>query len=71
MFSTASTGTYIVTIDGSELTGSTNTIYNSSLFTVRVGSSKLAGGLVVLNGGTVTCSGVHDENYIFSANTCP
>jgi hypothetical protein len=71
---TASSGTYYVTVDNSTIsaTGNTNyTIYNDAEFITRIGSSKMNGGPVVTGGGTVACAGVHDENYVFFASTCP
>jgi pectin methylesterase-like acyl-CoA thioesterase len=68
---TASTGVYTVTVDNSQIVGSGRTIYNDSHFTTRVGASKLDGGTVFVNGGTITCAGVYDENYTFYASTCP
>jgi hypothetical protein len=61
---------YAVKVNNSQVTGSTNTIYNESGFTTRVGASSLDGG-AVSNGGTLTCAGVYDENYTFYASTCP
>jgi hypothetical protein len=60
-----------VTIDSSKVTGSTNTVYNSSGATTRVGASQLSGG-PVFNAGTLTCSASYDENYISPGlNVCP
>jgi len=71
IYNTATSGTYTVTVNNSQITGSTNTIRNDSEFTVRVGASLLDGGAVSAGGGTVTCAGVYDENYVFYASTCP
>jgi pectin methylesterase-like acyl-CoA thioesterase len=71
IFNQASSGSYTVMVDVSKVEGSTNSIRSDGEFTTRVGSSKLAGGPVLPNGGTVTCAGVHDENYAFFASTCP
>jgi hypothetical protein len=57
-------------INNSVIIGSTNTIYNGTSTTTRVGNTKLAGG-AVSNSGTLTCAGVYDENYTFSTDTCP
>jgi hypothetical protein len=67
----ATSGSYTVTLNNSQVTGSTNTIINHSEFTTRVGASLLDGGAVNANGGTVTCAGVYDEAYAFYASTCP
>ena len=64
----ASTGTYTVTINHSEIIGSSYTINNDTEFPTLVGASRLEGGPV---SGSVTCAGVYDENYLFSASTCP
>lgn len=67
----ASSGVYTVTINNSQVTGSTYTIFNGSQFTTRVGASLLSGGPVSNTIGTLTCAGVYDEAYVFYASTCP
>ncbi len=62
---------YTVTINYSQVTGSTNTIFNENNFTTRTGASLLDGGAALANGGTLTCAGVYDEAYTFYASTCP
>jgi hypothetical protein len=64
----ADTGT--VKINHSVIRGATNTIYNGSGVTTLVGNTQLDGG-TVSNAGTLTCAGVYDETYAFSASTCP
>jgi hypothetical protein len=64
-------GSYSLTIDNSTLIGSTSTLSNHALFLTHVGASKLEGGSALPNGGTLTCAGVYDENYVFFPNTCP
>jgi len=60
----------MVRVNNSQITGNT-TIRNDSEFTTRIGASQLSGGAVV-GGGTVTCAGVYDESYTFSAGpVCP
>ncbi len=71
LYNYASSGSYTVLVNNSQISGSNNTIYNDSHFTTRVGASKLSGGAVSLGGGTVTCAGVYDEAYAFYASTCP
>jgi len=72
IYNFASSGVYTVTVNNSQITGSTNTIRNTSQFTTRVGASKLDGGAVNVNGGTVTCIGAYDENYTSPGyTTCP
>jgi len=71
IYNTASSGSYLVTIEQSRMQSSDETIRNDAEFTTRVGNTRLAGAAVNVNGGTVTCAGVYDENYVFSASTCP
>jgi len=71
VYNEADGGSYTVRINNSQITGLNNTIVNDAEFTTRVGGSQLAGGAVVTGGGTVTCAGVYDEDYVFSASTCP
>jgi len=59
-----------VKINHSVIKGVTRTIYNDSGVTARVGNTQLDGG-AVYNVGTLTCAGVYDENYTFSASSCP
>jgi len=67
----ATGGSYTVRVDNSQVSGSTNTIYNESEFSTLVGATLLDGGAVAPNGGTVTCAGVYNESYTFYASTCP
>lgn len=78
-----SSGNGVVVADG----GATVTIRNSSVITssgkrgisaydpdsiVRIANSFVSAGAgVESGGGSVTCSGITDENYTFSASTCP
>jgi hypothetical protein len=71
IYNAATSGSYTVTINNSQVSGGTNTIRSDSAFTTLVGASLLDGGAVNANGGTVTCAGVYDENYTFSTSTCP
>jgi hypothetical protein len=71
IYNSATSGSYTVKVDNSQIRASTNTVRNDAEFTTRVGASKLEGGAVSTGGGTVTCAGVHDENYAFFASTCP
>jgi hypothetical protein len=57
-----------VYINNSSIRGATNSI-SIATADVFVGGSQLAGGPVL--GGGVTCAGVWDEAYVFSASTCP
>ena len=71
IYTVAASGAYTVSVNSSQVAGTTNTIYNGAGFTTRVGGSKLAGGAVNVAGGAVVCAGVYDENYAFYASTCP
>lgn len=67
---TAVSGTYTVTVNNSQIMGSTYTVRSNTGFTARIGASKLEGGAVFAIGAAV-CAGVYDENYSFYASTCP
>jgi Pectinesterase len=71
IYNIAASGIYTLRVNNSQISGGTNSIYNYSGFTTRVGASQLSGGAVSVGGGIVTCAGVYDENYVFSASTCP
>jgi hypothetical protein len=71
IYNEATGGSYTVKVNNSRITSDDNTIVNDTEFTTLVGASQLAGGGVT-GGGTVTCAGVYDENYNFTAGpTCP
>jgi hypothetical protein len=71
IYNSAGGGSYTVKVDNCQVSGSTNTIYNDTEFTVRIGASQLDGGPVT-GGGVVTCIGVYDENYASPGyTTCP
>ena len=57
-----------VTVNNSQVTGSTATFYCGAGDICRAGASLLDGGPV---SGSVVCAGVYDEGYAFYANTCP
>jgi hypothetical protein len=65
--------TSLVTIENSEVKGATGTVRVEGGYKTNVGASKLDGGAVsvVDAGSAVKCAGVHDENYVFFASTCP
>lgn len=67
---TADAGSFTIEIDRSKVSGADNTFVNDAEFTTRVALSQLSGGSVV-GGGTVTCAGVYDEAFAFSAGACP
>jgi len=62
---------FIVTITNSQVSASTYTIESYPSSATRVGTSLLAGGPVTGSGGSVTCAGVFDENFVFYASICP
>ena len=57
-----------VTVNNSQVTGSTGTISCADGDTCRAGASLLDGGPVSEG---VVCAGVYDESYTFYASTCP
>ncbi|HEX2742576.1 MAG TPA: hypothetical protein VHM69_19205 [Rubrobacter sp.] len=66
--------TSTVTIENSEVKGTTGTVKAEGGYKVNLGASKLGGGAVstIGAGSAVKCAGVHDENYAFSTGpTCP
>jgi hypothetical protein len=63
-------GAYFVTVNNSQSTGSSGSIFNDIAFTTSVFASLLSGGPVE-NYGILTCAGVSDENYVFYPSTCP
>jgi hypothetical protein len=69
---TASSGSFFVDVDDSQIAADSNTVSSDNEFSTRFGASKLQGGPIAANGGTVTCAGVYDENYTFTAGpNCP
>jgi hypothetical protein len=70
IYNQATSGSYTVTVDNSQITASEHTIQNTLTFTTTIGASLLSGGDVRI-GGNLTCAGVYDENYTFYASTCP
>ncbi len=63
-------GNHVVTIEQSRIVSSVATITTTSGNVVRVASSQLSGG-ATSGSGQITCAGVYDENFAFSASTCP
>ncbi|MGH2677575.1 MAG: hypothetical protein ACRDHB_04350, partial [Actinomycetota bacterium] len=59
-----------VLVHHSVVFGVTDTISNGPSYVTRVASSQLDGGDPT-NSGTLVCAGVYDENFTFSASTCP
>jgi hypothetical protein len=68
IYNQGTSGSYTVVVRDSQITGSTATLRNDTAYTTRVAVSQLNGGAV---SGSITCAGVYDENFIFSASTCP
>lgn len=60
--------THTLVITGSQISGTTGSVYSTSV-TTKIGATQLGGGAA--SGTTLTCAGVYDEAYIFSASTCP
>jgi hypothetical protein len=71
IYNKASSGDYTVTVNNSQITGSTNTIFNDTPFFTKIGASQLSGGPIA-SSGFVICVGVYDENYASPGYTiCP
>jgi len=70
IYNFASSGAYTIKINHSQVTGSTNTIFNDSHFTMQIGATLLEGGAVLANGGTLTCVGAYSGSYAALNNTC-
>ncbi len=66
--STASSSTYTIKIDGSQITGGSSTIYQTSQYTTRVGASQLAGGGAY--GGAYVCVASYNGNYVALNGSC-
>ncbi len=63
-----------VTVESSAILGSTATLDLSGVtsLSVRVGSSRLAGGPPTITGtASLVCAGVYDENFTFYPDSCP
>ena len=58
-----------VSVNNSQITGSSNTIYNTTPFKTYVGATLLEGG-IVSNAGTLTCVGVYSGSYLALNATC-
>jgi hypothetical protein len=65
----ASSGSYVITINGSQISGYNSTIYQDSHYTIKVGASLLAGGGVF--GGTRSCVVSYNSDYVLlNSSTC-
>jgi hypothetical protein len=69
IYNVGASGAYTVIVRDSQITGSAATLRNDTANTLRVAVSQLSGGAT--SGSGITCAGVYDENYTFSASTCP
>jgi hypothetical protein len=68
LYNNATSGTYKVYVNNSQVSGGTNSIKNAAQFTTRIGASLMDG---ASTGTSPTCAGVYDTNYTFYASTCP
>jgi hypothetical protein len=68
MHNIASSGTYIIKINNSQVSGGSSTIYQDSHFTTQVGASQLDGGGAF--GGTYLCVASYNGSYIALDGTC-
>jgi hypothetical protein len=68
-----SSGTETVTVDQATIVSDDNTILTAGAGTpdTLVGATRLDGGSVIVNAGSITCAGVYDEAFVFYANSCP
>jgi hypothetical protein len=69
IYNQGSSGSYTVIVRDAQVAGSTATLRNDTAYLLRVAVSQLAGGAV--SGSGIICAGVYDENYTFSASSCP
>jgi hypothetical protein len=67
----ASSGTYVIKITNSKISGGNSTIYNnSSAFTVQLGSSQVAGSGGVQGSGTYLCVNSYNDSFGVLNSTC-
>ena len=71
IYQDASEGGIVVVIRGSEIRATGGSPIFADTITFYVADTQLAGTAVSPGLGTITCAGVYDENYTFSASTCP
>ncbi len=65
-------GSFVVRVTNSQIAGSPYTIFTIPSYTTVVVASQLSGGVAGGGGGTVTCVGVYDENFVAPGYTiCP
>jgi len=65
----AGTGSYILSVNNSQISGSTNSIFNNSFYTTTIGASQLSGGAVSAS-GAYHCVGVYNQSYVALNATC-
>ncbi len=67
-----SSGIYTVVVHNSGIGGTSASVRNGGGFNTRIAATQLTGGNVFISpGGTVTCAGVYDKNYLFYSAICP
>jgi hypothetical protein len=64
----ASSGTYTIKINSSQISAGTSTIYQDSHYTTQLGASQIAGAGAF--GGTYVCVASYNGNYVLLDNTC-
>jgi hypothetical protein len=64
----ATSGTYTIKINSSQISASTSTIYQDSHYTTQLGASQIAGAGAF--GGTYLCAASYNGNYVLLDNTC-
>jgi hypothetical protein len=64
----ASSGTYTIKINSSQISAGTSTIYQDSHYTTQLGASMIAGGGAF--GGTYLCVASYNGNYVALDSTC-
>jgi len=52
-------------------TGSNPTLGTFDTGILSMGGGQLSGNSVIASGGTLTCAGVYNESFTFSASSCP
>ena len=65
-----SAGPFAVRVDNSVIASEGPTVSNGVGFDTRIGGTRMEGS-TPSNGGTLVCAGVWDEDYAFSAASCP
>ncbi len=72
IYNATSGGSFTVRVTNSQIVGSNFTIYTIPSYTTVVVASQLSGGIAGGGGGTISCVGVYDENFVAPGyTTCP